>query len=554
ATPCVRARCLGIHWHAATRAGGAPIGNLAPPRRHLSRRRPVFLDWTLVVVVVVLATGLAASRLAHEFEVQAVAPSLDLVLDTLTTVVTLSVAVLAWVRFRERGEPVAPFQAAAFLVLAIANGLNVGLVVTGLDRQAGMTLGVPGQAPLYDFTLARLFAAALLVLGGVGALRAWRLDHAGGIVLGSAFAVVTMFVLVQVGADRLPSLGAVSTYWLPTGEADLTAALPTPMPLGAAVQVLGAALFLWAAGLARRLYRRDQSIADAYVAVGLVFAAFAQVDAAFYPSIYTGLVTGGDVLRLAFDVTLLLGIQAEAGATLSRLRRANERLARLRVVELERAGLEERTRLARELHDGLAQDLWLAKLKSRRLAGLPDLGAEGRCLAGEVGDAIDAGLAEAQQAVAALRLSGEPAGTLCEVMSRSMDEFADRFGLRAELECGSDVPALPARAQAEALRITQEALNNVRRHADATVVRVKVAVNGGRLVLVVGDNGRGFDPEAVGPSAFGLASMRERAALIGGELSIESQPHDGTRVSLLLPLPQAPVPVPVPVPATVGPS
>ncbi|MHB8959721.1 MAG: sensor histidine kinase [Candidatus Limnocylindrales bacterium] len=487
--------------------------------------------------MVVLAIGLAGSGLAHAFEVRFVAPPLDLVLDTLTTVVTLAVAVLGWARFRQRGEPIAPMLAAAFLVLAIAHGLALTLAVTGLDRQAGMTLAAPGQAPLYDFTLAQLFAAALLVLGGIGSLRAWRIDHAAAVVLGSALAVMIMFVLVQVGADRLPSLGSVGTRGLPTATADVASLLPTPMPFGAAIQVLGAALFLWAAGLARRLHRRVGSISDGYLAVGLVFAAFAQVDTAIYPSSYTGLVTGGDLLRLVFDVILLLGIQAEARAALSRLQRANDDLERLRVVELERAGLEERTRLARELHDGLAQDLWLAKLKSRRLAGLPDLGAEGRALAGEVGDAIDAGLAEAQQAVAALRLSGEPAGTLCEVMSRSIDEFADRFGLRAELECQPDLPELSSRAQAEALRITQEALNNVRRHADATVVRVKVAAEDGRLVLVVGDNGRGFDPDAVGPSAFGLASMRERAALIGGELRIESQPRDGTRVSLLLPFP-----------------
>ena len=492
----------------------------------------------------VLAIGLAGSGLARAFEVRFVAPSLDLVLDTLTTVVTLSVAALGWVRFRQRGDPFTPLLAAAFLVLAIANGLTVTLAVTGLDVQAGMSLAAPGQAPLYDFTVTRLSAAALLVLGGIGSLRAWRIDHAAAIVLGSAIAVLVMFVLVQVGAERLPSLGSAGTPGLPIGTAAVPPRLPRPMPFGAEIQVLGAALFLWAAGLARRLHRRDRSIGDAYLAVGLVVAAFAQVEAAIDPGTYTGLVTGGDLLRLVFDVILLLGIQAEGRAAFSRLQRANDDLARLRVVELERAGLEERARLARELHDGLAQDLWLAKLKTRRLAGMADLGAVGRALAGEVGDAIDAGLTEAQQAVAALRLSGE-AGTLCEVMARSVDEFADRFGVRAELECQPDLPRLPPRAQAEALRIAQEALNNIRRHADATVVRVKVSVTEGRLVLVVGDNGRGFDPVSVGPSAFGLASMRERAALIGGELRIDSQPRGGTRVSLLVPFPLVAVPASV---------
>jgi len=400
-----------------------------------------------------------------------------------------------------------------------------------------MDLVAPGQAPLYVFTFARVFAAALLVLGGIASIRTRPVDHAPVIVLGSAAAMLLIFVLAQVGADRLPSLGFIGVLGLPGTTPDAGSLIPTPMPLGAAMQVLGAALFLWAAGLSRRLYRRDQRIGDAYLVIGLVFAAFAQVDAAASPSVYAGLATSGDVLRLAFDVILLLGIGAEARAAFSKLRRAHEDQARLQAVELEHAALEERTRLSRELHDGLAQDLWLAKLKTGRLAALPDLGLEGRALAAELGEAIDAGLVEAQQAVAALRMSAEPTGTLSEVMARSVDEFAERFGLRAEFESQPDLPRLPPRAQAEALRIAQEALTNVRRHADATVVLVRAAVENGRLVLVVQDNGRGFDPSAVGRSAFGIASMRERAALIGGEVRIESRPRDGTRISLFVPVP-----------------
>ena len=178
--------------------------------------------------------------------VRVVAPSLDLVLDTVTTVVTLSVAVLGWVRFRQRGEPVAAFQAAAFLVLAIANGLTVMLVITGLDVQAGMALAAPGQAPLYVFTIARIFAAALLVLGSMASLRTRRVDHAPVIVLGSAVTMLLLIALVEVGADRLPSLGSIGVPALPPG-APGAASLPSPTPLGATAQVLAAALFLWAA-------------------------------------------------------------------------------------------------------------------------------------------------------------------------------------------------------------------------------------------------------------------------------------------------------------------
>ncbi|MCJ7709478.1 MAG: sensor histidine kinase [Chloroflexi bacterium] len=498
---------------------------------------PITLDSVLIAVVIVLSVGMAASVVVPSLHVHVVAPSLDLVLNTLATAVTLAVALLGWGRFRESGEPMAVFWAAAFLVLAIANGLLVVLAVTGLERQAGLALEAPGQAPLYVFAFARVFAAALLVLGGIASIRRRRVDHAPVIVLGSAAAMLLIIALAQLGADRLPSLGSIGVLGLQGNAPGAGSLLPHPMPLGAAMQVLGAALFLWAAGLSRRLYLRDRGIGDGYLVIGLVFAAFAQVDAAASPSVYTGLATSGDILRLAFDVILLLGIIAETQAAFSRLRRAHADQARLQVVELEHAALEERTRLSRELHDGLAQDLWLAKLKTGRLAALPDLGLEGRALAGELGEAIDAGLVEAQQAVASLRRSAEPTGTLSEVMARSVDEFADRFGLRAEFEAQAGLPRLSPRVQAEALRIAQEALNNVRRHADATVVRVRAAVEGGHLVLVVHDNGRGFDPSSVGRSAFGIASMRERAALIGGEVRIESRPQDGTRISLLVPVP-----------------
>jgi signal transduction histidine kinase len=504
--------------------------------------RSISLDGILMAVVIALALGTAACVVVPGLRPSIVAPSLDTVLDTLTTFVTLGVAVLAWVRFRQRGDPVAAFQAAAFLALAIANGLTLIVVTTGLDVRAGMALASPGQAPIYVFTIARIFAAALLVLGSLASLRERLVDHGPAIVIGSAVTMVLAIALVEVGADRLPPLASIG---LPVLEPGTPAAAPFPsalLPLGAVAQVLAASLYLWAAGLSRRLHRRDGLIGDRYLAIGFVFAAFAQVHTAIFPGMYTGLVTSGDLLRLAFDLILLLGIQAQAAAILTSLRSANEDLDRLRMADVQRAGLEERARLSRELHDGLAQDLWLAKLTTGRLAGLADLGSEARALAGELSQTIDAGIAEAQQAIAVMREPTEPScSSFSEMISRCVYEFGDRFGLRVEFECEQHIPQLTARAQAEALRIAQEALNNVRRHADATVVRVRAGVESGRLVVVVGDNGRGFNPKTVGRTAFGLASMRERAALIGGELRIDSRPLDGTRVSLFVPLRLAPV-------------
>src|SRR4029453_7163054 len=99
------------------------------------------------------------------------------------------------------------------------------------------------------------------------------------------------------------------------------------------------------------------------------------------PVVASGIVTSTDALRLAFYVILVLGIQAEIGADFSALRHANAELSRLREVDAANAALAERTRLAREIHDGLAQDLWYAKLKQGRLTQNDSLDLEAKTTA-----------------------------------------------------------------------------------------------------------------------------------------------------------------------------
>jgi signal transduction histidine kinase len=311
-------------------------------------------------------------------------------------------------------------------------------------------------------------------------------------------------------------------------------------PEGIAIAVIlglaTAATFLWAATLSRHLFKRDGMVSEACFAVGLVFAAFGQLSLIFYPETDTGLITNGEMLRLAFIVMLLLGVEADAQATLSTLRQANLSLAQLKDAEVHRAALNERARLSRELHDGLAQSLWLAKLKAGRLAAVSDLGPDASRLWTEVVSAIDAGLGEARQAVLALRVDGDSESSFESLLLRSLDDFEDRFGLRTEFECPSALPRLPMRTEAEVLRIAQEALNNVARHADATVVRVRAAADEGQLAVSIRDNGRGFDMSQPTPGHVGLESMRERAALVGGTVRIESQPLDGTHIWVAVPI------------------
>jgi two-component system nitrate/nitrite sensor histidine kinase NarX len=206
----------------------------------------------------------------------------------------------------------------------------------------------------------------------------------------------------------------------------------------------------------------------------------------------------------------------------------------LRLSEAERATLEERTRLARELHDGLAQDLWFAKLKHQRL--IPYVPDDQKELAEEVTQAIDSAIQEAKQAVVTMRAAEDRERPLEELMSRTIDEFAARSGVRADFSAADLPDALPPRTQVEVLRVLQEALTNVRKHADATVVRVSADFQDNTMRLTIVDNGRGFRPEETSGDGLGVQGMKERARLMGGDLRVMSEPSGGTAVDLIVPV------------------
>jgi signal transduction histidine kinase len=245
--------------------------------------------------------------------------------------------------------------------------------------------------------------------------------------------------------------------------------------------------------------------------------------------------SGLSLLREAFYLTLLTTLAVEVRSDIRALRDANAQLTRLRDADVARATAEERAHLAREIHDGMSQELWFAKLKQGRLLALPAVEGDARELAEEVSGAIESALAEARQAIMALRPA--EGSTFGEVVQRYVHDFSDRFGIPAEaaLEAATGASLSP-RAQAELLRIVHEALANVRKHADATLVRVEAREADGRLSVTISDNGRGFSPDEGARSGYGLKSMEQRAAVIGGSLTVDSRPRDGTRVTVDVPL------------------
>jgi signal transduction histidine kinase len=488
--------------------------DMSPPSRRIDR-----LDAMTVVVAAVLVLVIGVMVVVPTARVRIMAPPLDLALDSIRLAAVCLVAVLAWVGYRERRDAFSLFSASAFLVLSAATIQAVAASI-GPDLSQPLATGEPNQEQLVILTVARGFVAVLIILGGVAAWRGRSVARPGLALPGPRLDLFAILLAVEVVRVEIPPLVEGG------GQGP-----PVTTPAGMALHLVVAGLFLGAAVAARANWRRTQSIRDGYIALGLVVAALAQVSDTIIPGTHPGPVGMGDLLRLLFTLTLLLAIEAEARALLAAQRRTNQALAELRESEVVRAALEERAWLSRELHDGLAQDMWLAKMQAANLQAM-DLSPEARRMADVLTETIDTGLAEARQAVTSLRATADADSGFRDLLAQCVDDDAARFGLQVDFECTGEVQPLPVRTQAELLRITQEVLANVRRHAAATAVRVRVEATDDRFRIDITDNGRGFDPDAVRQGSYGLTTIRQRAALIGAYVVISSSPGKGTRVSV----------------------
>lgn len=189
---------------------------------------------------------------------------------------------------------------------------------------------------------------------------------------------------------------------------------------------------------------------------------------------------------------------------------------------------EERVRLARDLHDRLGQWLTYIGFELERInASDPHRSEDLERLHQDVQSALD----ELRETLRQLRSGVTEDAPLSEVGRHIARSFAERAGLQISFTAVHPQNRLPVPVENELLRILQESLNNVVKHAEATRVEVVWTVHGGNFELVVRDDGRGFEvARGVRDSAYGLVGMRERADVIGAHLSIESQPTGGTTV------------------------
>jgi signal transduction histidine kinase len=210
---------------------------------------------------------------------------------------------------------------------------------------------------------------------------------------------------------------------------------------------------------------------------------------------------------------------------------------------------EERHRIARELHDGLAQLLGYVNTKAIAVRVMLQKGqvkaAEQHLL--QLEEAARELFVDVREAILDLKMSGQDSAGLVSTLNGYTAQFSRLSGLHVELTVAPGVDELPLTAEIDLqlLRITQEALANVRRHAEASQAWVTLQLQEGVLELTVRDDGKGFDLAKIGPTHWphiGLSTMRERAEAIGAVFALDSQPGQGTRVTVRLEIKHEPPP------------
>ena len=273
------------------------------------------------------------------------------------------------------------------------------------------------------------------------------------------------------------------------------------------------ALYLLAAvGFVRRAETtRDELFG--WFALASPFGAAASANYFLFPSLYPGWVYTADVFRLGFYLMLAIGAAREIAAW-------QEQLA-------EAAATGERRRIARDLHDGLAQELAFIVGQTRSL--VEQSNEEGAFA--HIAAAAERALDESRTAIAALsRNVDDP---LDVVLAQAAEDVAARTGAHIRFDLTPGIHVAPDLRE-DLARIVREAVSNAARHGEATNVIVTLSNTDAIRVTVI-DDGKGFDPDAPRRRGFGLTSMRERAEMRGATVVVESRPGEGTKVEVVLP-------------------
>ena len=209
---------------------------------------------------------------------------------------------------------------------------------------------------------------------------------------------------------------------------------------------------------------------------------------------------------------------------LANMRRAEEK-HRLAV-------LEERSVIARELHDSIAQSLSYLKIQVTRLEKQLDNPADARIIAQELRHGLNSAYRELRELITTFRLRIDERG-FTAALEETIEEYSARLGFDITLANTLAGIVLSGNEEMHVIRIIREALTNSEKHAGATAVGIDIAVDSDyRVKIVISDNGRGFDPSQIPPNHYGTTIMRDRTQSLGGDIHIDSRPGAGTRIVL----------------------
>jgi PAS domain S-box-containing protein len=242
-----------------------------------------------------------------------------------------------------------------------------------------------------------------------------------------------------------------------------------------------------------------------------------------------------DGRKLTVELTQTRLTETDEGATASLI------IMRDVTVRREREAIreEERARIARDLHDGVAQTLYFMALKAdmtrQQVTQKPEWVADELK---EIGKTARQVIREVRRTIFALRPLNWSNNDFTHALVRFVEEFAEQTGWRVNVNVDDSEPIMPSRLEPTVFRIVQESLNNAAKHAEAKRVWVTLErVESDRaLRLLVRDDGCGFDTSEVKSSGLGLNQMRERVSAVGGTLQLNSKPGIGTTVIAQLPI------------------
>lgn len=458
-------------------------------------RRPA----SLVLLAALLSTGVTAvavlipqSPLVYEPSPQRIA------LETTATLVAFLTSFLFVGRYRRTRRLDQLATAMVLAVLALANLVVVAILVAGPDRRTGWDLVIG----------AHLAAAILFVTAAFMPISRPRRPLRAMLVLGAGLLIVLVVAdaAIHALAGTLPGAVPQPAYGDTDAHVERHVGITT-------VQLLAGSAFAAAAfGLVRRSRRTGDELL-AWLAVAALFAASAQINYLLVPPWRLDWVHAGDIFRLLVYAVLLLAALREIGSYWQHL--------------AQNAVLEERRRIARELHDGLAQELTFIHRRARLLDRQADPTLV-RQIIGATERAVDA----SRRAIAVLtRPLDEP---LDQVLAQVAEDVAARGGIGLSLSLARDVD-VPREVREALVRVACEAITNAAKHAEASRVRLELD-NGRPVRMRIVDDGVGFDPDTrVNGEGFGLSLMRERAKEVGAQLAVRSTPGGGTTVEVELP-------------------